>query len=498
MLCVLLSCITLFTQCHSTKWNKINADSPQNEAPSSIKKIFASYPNAVMTLSCKNPAYNYKYDIGEKDELYGSDSLILRFRTVEIRLKEKMPVGNVLADFVFIDGKNNKVHVDNVDLLRWALRLNAPDNLLPAETLLEEYNRFGFTFRKEHQEFKMTLAEGASEKLIAAEKRAYRCQIVNNCLAPTKWEFSLVSEEYSDFGKRMKAKTNLNQNKILSHSWFYLDKNLYLELLKLKNPHRKILSEERYDSLSNRAERELVAFEQLRRPIKNRAKTKMLEVGHKSGRQIEPVDVEEFYKREFKLVLSERNLTYSSVLENPVKTTRFKEEGFYREDTPNEFDFSWMKHVDDVSIDIVDVKGSDVYSEIVFKGKWSPYEIHLGNVDLSLISEQKLYGFLFGFNTYPKSRRYNPVQNTIAYDTDLLPEDRIPYLLMVDSKTGKWVNNQYKGVEKIYLTYESLERDVLVLYVLSYERITPIWMARIKLPQDLRQKIRIRKGLYNY
>jgi hypothetical protein len=105
---------------------------------------------------------------------------------------------------------------------------------------------------------------------------------------------------------------------------------------------------------------------------------------------------------------------------------------------------------------------------------------------------------LFGVNTFPKSRRYNPVQSTIQYDAALLPDDIKPFVLLTDKKTGKWVNNQYKGIEKIYLTYETLEMDVLSVYVLCYERITPVWMGTIKLPKEIRETVRIRKKLYNY
>ncbi len=72
------------------------------------------------------------------------------------------------------------------------------------------------------------------------------------------------------------------------------------------------------------------------------------------------------------------------------------------------------------------------------------------------------------------------------------------FVAMTDKKTGKWVNNQYKGVEKIYLTYDNLENDILDIYVLSYERITPIWMAQVKLPRSIRETIRIKRQLYSY
>ncbi len=94
--------------------------------------------------------------------------------------------------------------------------------------------------------------------------------------------------------------------------------------------------------------------------------------------------------------------------------------------------------------------------------------------------------------------RINPKQSTLFFDADDYPEMLKPYVLLIDKKTGKWVNNQKKGVEKVYLSYESSERDVLQIYLLSYERVTPIWMARVKLPNEARETIRVRRNLYNY
>ena len=36
------------------------------------------------------------------------------------------------------------------------------------------------------------------------------------------------------------------------------------------------------------------------------------------------------------------------------------------------------------------------------------------------------------------------------------------------------------------------------MYLISYERIVPLWMGSVKLPRELREKVRIRNQLYNY
>ena len=486
-----------FAGCHSVQWNSINTNGEKTGAPEEIQSIFSKYPDGTMILDANAPGFDYRYDIGEKDSVYG-DTSFFQFRKISIDLHKEMPKGKVITDINFIDNKGNKVLIEAVDLLRLIPKFDAIGDAIYPEIIEEEFNRFGYTFRKEHNEFKIVLADPNSEELQRIENRAYRTQIVNNCLSPTKWEFVLTSEDYSDFDSRLRAPGNLNQNRILSHSWFYMDLELYSALIQLKNPTLNVDFNMDYAKLSNIAEDVVIDFSKLREPIKYRVNTKVLEFGYKTGRVIEPLDNEQFYKKEFKLLLEGSAQTYTSILEKPVETAQFKDAGFYNDTTPKKFDLNWMQHLDSVYVDVLDVKGSDSYVEITLSGQWTPYEITIGNIDLSLLSEQSLFGLLFGINTYPKNRRYNPVQTTLSYDADLLPNDIKPYVWLTDKKTGKWVNNQYKGIEKIYLTYESIERDVLNIYVLSYERILPVWMTRIELPKNIREKVRIRKGLYNY
>ena len=488
--------LILLTGCHSVKWNSQNSTVIELP-PENIQAIFNQFANGTMVLEANSPGNDYKYDIGEKDDLYG-DNIQFRFTRVELKLLDKTPKGKLLVDISFVDSLSNSVDLYSIDLLRLTPKFDMQGDMVYPEIIEEEYNRFGYTFRKEHNEFMIQLSNDPSKELREAKNRAYRCQVVNNCLAPTKWEFSLISEDYGDFKTRRKGNNNLNQNKILSHSWFYLNTELYNELVQLKNPGFAHDLGMEYGELSNIAEDVEIDFEQLRNPIKYRARTEINEIGCQSKRIIEPLDNEQYYKNEFELFMEGTKETYETILETPVKTTQFKDAGYYTELTPKDFDLDWMRHLDSIHVDIINLKGTDAYAEITLTGQWTPYKINIGNIDLSLLSEQKLYGLLFGFNTYPKNRRYNPVQSTIAYDADLLPNDVKPYVLLTGKENDKWINNQYKGIEKIYLTYESMEKDVLEIYVLSYERITPVWMAKVKLPKDIQEKIRIRKGLYNY
>ncbi len=468
-------------------------------APIKVQMVFDNYDNQLMVLNATSPGYDYKYDIGEKDEEYSSDSLHMRFKKVEIRLHEKMPPEKVIADIKFVDGLGSVAEFNDVDLLRLIPKLDVEGDMAYPEMLLEEFDRFGYTFRKEHGEFDLILSDKVDEERKAKAERVYRASITNNCLSSTKWEFAMVSEDYSDFEDRKCSDNNLNQNRTYAHSWFRIDPELYFVLLKIKNPGLKKNFAMPYGELSDKAETVYMDFEKLRNPIKRKLDTEVIEVGHQSNRLIEPLDREEYYKNDFGLwITGSDTLTYSSILNQPVSTTQFLKDGFYSDVNLKTFDPGWMRYLDQVDVEIIDLKGTDAYVQFTVTGEYSPYKVVLGNVDLSQLSEQKLRGYLFGINTYPTGRRYNPTQSTIFHDVDLLPKDRLPYLLMVDSKTGNWVNNQYKGVEKIYLTYSSREQDVIDIYLISYERIVPLWMASVKLPKDMREIVRVRKQLYNY
>ncbi|MEM0996060.1 MAG: hypothetical protein AAGN35_03225 [Bacteroidota bacterium] len=486
--------LVLLTSCHSTNWNYRQPEAMTRSAPEAVRALFGSYPGHVLRMDALAPGYGYDLDIGEKDRDYGGDEAVFRFRKVEVRLHDRMPEGTVLTDFVFADGANTRVRIENVDLLRFIPKMDAEGDLIYPEIILEELNRFGLSFRREHREF---VIEGDQKQ--STLDAAYRAWIVNNCLLPGQWEFTLVSAEFDDFEVRRKSGRNLNQNRLIAHSWFQVPKPLYQALLDLKNPTNSWDVNQNFDSISNLAEQVYVDFNQLRKPIREVLPSKILEIGHQSGRAVEPLDREQFFKEEAGLYLNPpADLTYTSILEHEVHTAKFMDEGFYRREEPRIFDFSWMKHLDSVVVSMVDTEESLLYAEIRLTGKWSWFDITLGNVDLSQVSEQKLWGTLFGFNTYPKSRRYHPMQSTVWYDAELRPREVRPYLLLTDRRTGKWVNNQYKGIEKMYLTYSDREKDVLEIYVLSYERITPVWMARVKLPRHIREAVRVRKNLYNY
>lgn len=492
----LLCFVFLFTQCYAPQWA---ADSKEvAAAPPSIQSAFQKYPNGIMALEVSSPGFSYAFDIGEKDAAYHTSTGAMIFEKVDIELLEEMPKGSIWCNISFTDKVGNVAKVEKLDLMRLIPQYDTRGDMLYSEVILEEFNRFGVVFRREHNEFELQV-NSKVKAIQDVAARTSRMNITNNCLEPTKWEMVLTSEDFRDFGDRLKSDINLNQNKILAHCWFYLDKDLYEALQVYKNPEIERNYFLPYDSLNDLGEATVIDFETMRYPLDKTLKTKVLEIGHQSNRLLEPVDVEEFYKWQFGLFLNRKEgATYQSVLEEPVQIARFSEAGFYNAETPNIYNVEFLKYIDKVNITMVDAPNSDCYAEIRLTGDYAPYEIVIGNLDLAFPDEQKLTGMLFGYNTYPKSRRYNPRQRTLFFDADDYPEKLKPYLLMIDKKTGKWINNQKKGVEKLYFSYENIERSILQIYVLSYERVTPLWMARVKLPNTTREAVRMRRRLYAY
>jgi hypothetical protein len=176
---------------------------------------------------------------------------------------------------------------------------------------------------------------------------------------------------------------------------------------------------------------------------------------------------------------------------------RFSDQGFYNPETPNIYDYGFLKHIDKVELRQINTPETDTYFEVVLTGAYAPYEITLGNVDLATLDYFKLQGHLFGFNTYPKGRRYNHSQNTTSFDPDTYPDYLLkPYLVMTDKNTGKYLNNQKKGVEKLYIGYENANKTNLVIYLLSYERVLPVWMAKVNVPTPVYRTIASKKNLY--
>ena len=444
------------------------------------------------------PGKTYQYDIGEKDDYYHKSDCVFVFNTVRIEPYESKKSGLRLK-FTFIDKIGNKVICADTDIKKLIPKIDCEGDMVFPELLSEEYNRFGVQFRGWRGEYEIDKSSAITQDYSDALDRAYRVQLVNNCLEPTKWEFVLDSEDYSDFNKRKKSDNYLNQRRILAHSWFNVPMDFYKKLIKHYNPDVDTdLLDLTYDELSQKSEKVKIDYSKLRGPLKDELDIKITEIGHQSNREITILDPEEYYKKQFGLILSGKHYTYSSILEEELPLTRFQDRGFYKAENQSPFYVQWLKYVDDVKMTTIEMEDSEVITEIRLTGEYSPYEIVLGNVDLAIMNEQILCGFLFGVNTSITNVRNNSRPATFNYDPTQYPAHRKPYLYLVDKKTGNWVNNQYKGVEKIYISFDDITYNKLNIHVLSYERIIPVWMGQVELPKDYVEKIRVRRRLFNY
>ena len=488
----------LLSACYSDRWVKLEDAAALAEQPASVAAVFEAQPDRVLRLEAFDPGSTYRFDVSEKDRHFSADEAALRFRQVEMRLRDRTPRGQVLADLAFVDGGGTRVETGPIDLLRLTPRLDTEGEMQYPELLLEEYERFGVIFRREHKEFAIALPDAPSPAIADAADRAFRLGVWNNCLDPTKWEMVLFTEDYGDFADRLASPLYLNQQRTLSHSWFFVNPDLYQALLRAKNPHLSADTALDYDSLSNRAEQVVVDLDPLR-TVKRTIGAQVLEVGHQARTPLEPLDAEQHYKWDFGLIVNRAEFgNYSDVLDQPVTLAQFGDRGFYNPADPRSFDYGWLRQLDEVTIESLEVRGSDCYVQLTIRGDGSPYHVVFGNLDMAMLDEQSLYGIPFGINPYPTARRHSPPQDTIHYETDRMPTEIRPYLLLIDSRTGRWVNNQKKGLEKVFVGWDSIDRDTLAIYLVTYERIMPVWKARVRLNDRVVDRIRQRRMLYTY
>ena len=490
--------VGLLGGCYAERIGRAMDSAALEVPPQTITAIFAKQPDRVLIMDAVAPGLTYRFDPSEKDRQFAEEDQALRFRHVEMSLCDRMPPGTVLVNITFVDGQGTRVTAKSVNLLRLTPRLDLTGDMQYPEMLLEEYERFGVSFRREHGEFAIELADVADSGTTDAARRAYRLGIWNNCLDPTKWEMVLTSEDYSNFSQRLNGKLYLNQQRTLARNWFYMNTDLYTALVQVKNPHLAIDPLLDYEELSRRAEQTVPKLDELR-VIKRRVPTKTIEIGHQSRRKIAALDTEQYYKWQHGLLLNHKEFTtYNDVLNQPVVLASFSDRGFYQPEHPKEFDFGWLRQLDQVVVDTLDVPGSDCYVQITLTGTSTPYTVIVGNIDMAMLNEQKLFGIPFGFNPYPKTRRHDAAQDSIHYETDRMPANIKPYVMLLDSRTGHWMNNQKKGLEKVYVGWESIDHQVLMIYLGTYERIMPVWMARVQMDDATVDRVRVRRWLYDY
>jgi hypothetical protein len=498
---ILLCGLVLFgSGCYTYQWTTPHG-TQQVEAPATpVASLFSQHQGRI-TLEMVDPRITYTFDPGELDAHRQADRAGLHFDRAQLVLHEQMPTGQVIVDFTFTDDQGNTVTVPQVDLMRLIPRIDVNGNAQYAEYLLEEYERMGVSFRLEHGEFRITPSAQASAEAREALGRAYRLGIFNNCLDPGKWEVVLTAEDYSDFGQRLNGDRYINQDRILAHSWFYMHADLYQTLLVQKNPNLEIDPRLALDymALAEKAKTSDIDFSAFRTLKGQPHDVRVLELGHQSRRPITEPIAEQYYKFGLNLFLNrDQYQTYADISKTPVQLAQFMDRGYYNPEHPKVYNYWFLEKMNDVRIQSIDQPDSDCYVEIEVDGQDLPFKLTFGNLDLALLDEQSFASLRFGVNPYPIGRRHSPVMNTIAYDSDLLPARLKPYMFFTDKQTGKFVNNIDLGVEMVYVGWEDFDNNVLELYFLSYERITPVWTARVQLPDAMVDRIRVRRNMYTY
>jgi hypothetical protein len=88
--------------------------------------------------------------------------------------------------------------------------------------------------------------------------------------------------------------------------------------------------------------------------------------------------------------------------------------------------------------------------------------------------------------------------NTLVYDSDTIPHHLKPYMFFTNKESGLFENNIDLGVEMVYIGWDDFDNNILEIYLVSYERITPLWVGRVKLSNELVDRVRVRRNLYTY
>ncbi len=462
-----------------------------------VEKFFAALPQGRLELSLETPGRSYAKDPAEKDVVGNLDTSGLKFNRLSISLSPVPQKGKALVEMAYQDPDGNQLIVHGVDLLDLVPVVGQRGGLQNVEYLLKEFERFGILFYRKERAVSWTPGPRVTPFTANAMERMYQVGIFNNCLDAGKWEMVVSSRYYEKFDTTHAKVKQAQRFRVLAHSWFAMDPGLYRVLLKAKNPALDIDPYTPYDSLSKRAEAVVIPFDRLGR-VKRGLDTRVLELGYRSKRELFELDEEEMYKDWYDLVLNrDRFHTYADVLETPVLLAKFADQGFYRPDKPQTFDFGWMKDLDQIEMGLVEAAGPDRFAQILIWGAKCPYQIVLGNFDLGRLNPNKPVALQFGINPFPKQRLRRQTPFGTGYNLGPKGKEIQPYLLITDRKSGKWVNNQKLGLEQAFIGWQSIGKTALMIHLVTYERMIPVWMARVGIEESERTRGMIANATFN-
>jgi hypothetical protein len=478
--------------------NYVNPPSPSNsQGIEELNHLFQSLPQHQLELFVDTPELNYSKDPAEKDLVYHLSTKEFDFTKITITLAHFQEKTKALVDMAFKTETGTTFILHSVDLLDLVPLVGQKDGLKYAEFLLKEFERFGVLYYKKENAFSWNTSPKTNSAGLEAIGRTYQAGLFNNCLDAGKWELVINTRYYEKFDSTH-ASANQNQRyRILVHSWFSLDPALYRLLVKIKNPSLDIDPYTPYQELSKLAQAESVHVAKLSK-VKRTVDTKVLEFGHRSRRELFELDEEEMYKDWYGLVLNRQQFhTYADILEIPVQMAKFTDNGFYRPENPFIIDYGWMKKLARVEMNLVESSGPERFVEIKISGEESPYSIVLGNFDLGRLNPNKTVALQFGINPFPKMRLQRKTSFGTGYN--LGPDGKAvqPYLLLIDRVSGKWVNNQNLGLEQVFIGWQSIDKQALVIHLVSYERMLPIWVTYLGISDVERRKRQITNAVFN-
>ncbi len=459
-------------------------------------RLFKSLPGNRIDLTVDTPVLSYAKDPAEKDLVYQDSTAGLKFTKLSIFLSPVQETTKALVELEFKTDAGNTFILHSVDLLDLVPVITQNSGLKYAEFLLKEFERFGILYYKKEGAFDWHLAKNSGEDVAEAVNRTYQAGVFNNCLDAGKWELVINSKYYAKFDSAQASPQQSQRYRILGHSWFSLSPELYRLLVKIKNPTLGFDPYIKYSELSKLAAAEAVPFSSLTK-VKRPIKIPILELSHRAKRELFELDEEEMYKDWFGLVLNRDQFhTYADVLEIPVRLAKFTDKGFYRPEDAVAFDYGWMKQLDQVAMNVVEASGPERFVEIRISGAGCRYMIVLGNFDLGRLNPNKPTSIQFGINPFPKMRLQRKTPFSTGYNLGPDGKEIRPYLLLVDRSTGKWINNQDFGLEQAQISWQSIDKESLIIHMVTYERMLPIWSIHVGIDKEEKEMGKIRNAMY--
>jgi hypothetical protein len=436
-------------------------------AADSISQAFATHFPRPVELSFKS--FDYDRDPNLKDVRFGKDWQIER---ATLTFHHALNAQNVFFSLTVHGRDGKRIEVDTFNIMNLVPKLDMAGRpgLVEAEMLLEEFERFGVAWKSHLGEFRILGDDSGAINRVVFQ---------NNCLDPGKWELQLMSKYYRNAAENMTRKSSPERYRKIAHGWTLLPMDFYQTLIRIKNPKLDKPVQGGYVDLSRSGGKTVLPPEFLPNPAME-IRTGMVELGLESERDLEMLNEEQFQKRFIRLVDNREDYhTYADIVREPVRFAAFEHEGLYTSEK-KKFDFRWMKAMNRLRLFRTSEQEPVRWVDLEIGGEASPYRVVLKNLDLGNVVEGGIYHISFGFDPPPTlTHQYNS-RNPNGYKLGGEGKVEPVSLLCSNQKTGAWQNNQDLGLEKLMMQWESPEKEILWVFLVSFERMIPVWMGRVR------------------